>query len=116
MFVAIDTDQKVSQINTRGCEILGLKESDILGKNWFDTFIPPRTVRQCEKFLKIRFGELSGKETETEGRVLTQNGGIRIISWKNARRIDAGDHVAGTVSSGEDITDRKQAFQDLQAQ
>jgi len=42
MTVVIDADKKVSLINRKGCEILGFQEKDIIGKNWFDTFIPER--------------------------------------------------------------------------
>ena len=40
IIVVIDSDQKVSYINKKGCEILGYEKEDILGKNWFDNFLP----------------------------------------------------------------------------
>ncbi len=36
MLVAIDANRKVSLINKRGCEILGYKEEEIVGQNWFE--------------------------------------------------------------------------------
>ncbi|MFQ6044534.1 MAG: PAS domain S-box protein [Candidatus Poribacteria bacterium] len=42
IFAAIDTDGKVILINKKGSEILGYKEEEIIGKNWFDDFIPER--------------------------------------------------------------------------
>jgi len=33
MLVAVDANQKVSLINKKGCEILGCKEEEIIGKN-----------------------------------------------------------------------------------
>jgi PAS domain S-box-containing protein len=42
MLVVIDTEQRVGLINQKGCKILGYTEQEILGKNWFDHFLPPR--------------------------------------------------------------------------
>lgn len=40
MIVILDREGRVASINRKGCEILGYKEEEIIGKNWFDNFIP----------------------------------------------------------------------------
>ena len=40
IMLVIGADQRVSLINRKGCELLGGEEQDIVGKNWFDSFIP----------------------------------------------------------------------------
>jgi PAS domain S-box-containing protein len=40
MLLVIGADERVVSVNRRGCEILGLPARDIVGKNWFDSFIP----------------------------------------------------------------------------
>ena len=40
IMVALDSDQQVTLINQKGCEILGYSEENLVGKNWFDTFVP----------------------------------------------------------------------------
>jgi PAS domain S-box-containing protein len=42
ILVAIDAHQNVTLINRKGCELLGYNEEEIVGKNWFDIFIPDR--------------------------------------------------------------------------
>lgn len=42
MIVVIDADQKVTLVNKKCSEILGYEDQKIIGKNWFDTFIPER--------------------------------------------------------------------------
>jgi two-component system NtrC family sensor kinase len=37
--VVLNADQTVSMINKNGREILGYGEDEIVGKNWFDTFV-----------------------------------------------------------------------------
>jgi PAS domain-containing protein len=48
MLVVIDDDQKVSLVNKKGCEILGYNENEIIGKNWFDTFIPEKNRNEVK--------------------------------------------------------------------
>jgi PAS domain-containing protein len=40
MLIAIDTRGRVTLINDKGCEILGYGENEIIGQNWFETFLP----------------------------------------------------------------------------
>lgn len=113
MFVVIGSDQKVSLINKRGGEILRYSEEDIVGKNWFDNFLPER-IRED---IKARFDVLMAGEKESdpyfENPILTKDGEERIILWHNTILTDDSAKIIGTLSSGEDITERKQYFSDL---
>ncbi|MBA7647218.1 Adaptive-response sensory-kinase SasA [subsurface metagenome] len=113
MFVVIGSDKKVSLINKRGGEILGYKEEDIVGKNWFDNFLPER-IREN---IKARFDVLMAREKEPdpyfENPILTKDGEERIILWHNTILTDDSGKIIGTLCSGEDITERKQYFSDL---
>ena len=40
IIVVIGTDQKVTHINKQGCAVLGCKEDEIVGGNWFNNFVP----------------------------------------------------------------------------
>ena len=107
MFVAIDAFGNVSLINQKGCEVLGYAEDEIVGKNWFDHFIPDRIK---EGLLEVSRSALSGDLTSAvrhENPVLTKSGEERLIAWHNAVIRDAEGNITGHLSSGEDITDRK---------
>ena len=55
----IGSDQKVRLINKRGCEILKYDEKEIIGKNWFNTFIPEREREQVKGvFDRLMPGEI----------------------------------------------------------
>jgi PAS domain S-box-containing protein len=108
IIIAIDESQEVSLINKKGCEILGYNEEEILGKNWFDNFLPHR----LRKGVKGVFNQLLAGDIEPveffENPVLTKSGEERTIAWHNTvLRNNKGD-IIGTLSSGEDITERKQ--------
>ncbi|MBU0762338.1 MAG: PAS domain S-box protein, partial [Candidatus Altiarchaeota archaeon] len=112
IIVVLDKTGKVSLINKRGREILGYNLSDIVGKHWFRNFIPKDQSRQTfQVFKKIIAGEIQSFE-HYRNAIVNREGEERIISWHNALLYD-GDEIIGTISSGEDITEKLQAEQEL---
>ncbi len=106
ILLVIDAGQKVSLINKKGCEILGYDESEILGKNWFDAFIPEGIREEVRMALgSFMKGEPNPVEY-FENPVMTKTGQGRMIAWHNAVLRDEKGGVVGTLSSGEDITER----------
>ena len=113
MLLAIDADQKVILINRKGCEILGYKEEDIIGRNWFDHFIPERDRKSVKAvFTKLVASEI-GPVEYFENSVLTKSGMEKIIAWHNTIIRGENDHIMGTLSSGEDVTERKKVEEAL---
>ncbi|MFC1569741.1 PAS domain S-box protein [bacterium] len=113
MIVAIDVNQKVKLINRKGCEILGYPEDEVVGKNWIECFLPQKNVKQVKSvFKQIISGKLEPVEYY-ENPVLTKSGQERIIAWHNSILYDENGKITGTLSSGNDITERKYAEQSL---
>jgi PAS domain-containing protein len=48
MLLALDTHGTITMINRMGCEILEDEEKNILGKNWFDNFLPKSIVERTK--------------------------------------------------------------------
>jgi len=111
ILVVIDSEQNVSLINKKGCEILGYEDHEIVGRNWIDLCIP----EEKREFVgRIHADLLKGKielEEYAENEVLTKDGEKRIIAWHNTVLRDKECRITGTLSSGEDITERKKAEQ-----
>jgi len=62
IIVVIDSGQNITYINKKGCEILGYEKGDIIGKNWFDTFLPERIRNDIKTvFRKLMHEKLSCK-------------------------------------------------------
>lgn len=109
MLVVTDADQKVASINRKGCELLGYTEEEIVGKNWFDNFVP----QAKREHIRALFEKLVHREKEPESYfenlVLTRDGKERMVLWHNTVITDESGVVTGVLSSGEDITERIEA-------
>jgi PAS domain S-box-containing protein len=113
MFVAIDTNGKVSMINNKGCEVLGYQEDAIIGKDWFDNFLPSRLRSEIKSVARrLLSGEIEATEYY-ENPILTKSGEERMIAWHNVLLKDEADNIIGHLSSGEDITEHKRAEEAL---
>jgi PAS domain S-box-containing protein len=105
ILLALDLEGRITLINRKGCATLGREERELLGRDWFETCLPPRTQRELKTFFRTL---LDGELTSLENPVLTSSGEERMIGWRNTLLRDGEGRVIGTLSSGEDITERKQ--------
>lgn len=107
--VALDRHGKVTLVNKRGETLLGRPAAEIIGKNWFEEFIPVKhraTLR--DKFDCILAGsQWQGLPEETP--VLTKTGEELLISWDESLIRGGRDHTSGVLLSGVDITLQKRA-------
>jgi len=104
IIVVLDSDGNVSLINKKGCEILGCKEKDIVGKSWFENFLPKSVRVETKKvFKKIISGQIEPLEFY-ENPIINSQGEERLIAWHNALLKDSEGKIYASISSGEDIT------------
>ena len=109
MIIGLDCKGNISLINYRGCEILGYTEEEIMGRSWFDTILP-EADRQT---VKAVFQQVISGNTEPltyfENEIRDKKGDVRYMAWNNTVQKNADGRIIGTLSSGQDITERKQA-------
>ena len=87
MILVIGVDQKVRLINKEGCRVLGYPEEEIVGKNWFESFLSERVKGQVQEvFAQLVSGEVEPVEYY-ENLVLTSSGDERLISWHTVPRV-----------------------------
>ena len=109
IFLVVDKEQRVILINQKGCEILGYQAEEIIGKNWFETFLPVAVRNQVKGiFEQLLAGEIEDAEF-FENPVLTKSGQERMIAWHNKIIKDEQGQMIASLSSGRDVTDHKQA-------
>ncbi|MHC4443392.1 MAG: PAS domain-containing sensor histidine kinase [Planctomycetota bacterium] len=115
IFLVNNAQQKTTLINKYGCDILGVPENKIIGKNWFNTFVPERERNKVKGNFSKLIAEQTGAQEYTENYILTASGAERLIAWHNTILQDETGNVFGTLSSGQDITERKEAEKALSA-
>jgi len=114
MFVALDTSGEVTLANKKACDILGYDEDEIRGRNWFDSFIPERIRADVKAVYRdLLDGDIAPVE-QYENPIMTKDGDERVILWANTVIRDSDGNIVRTLSSGEDITERKQAEEEME--
>ncbi|MBN2546194.1 MAG: PAS domain S-box protein, partial [Spirochaetes bacterium] len=111
IFIEIDINGNVTNINKIAEKITGYKVKDIAGKNYFETLVPkdryPYVWEEFNKVIK------TGKVPKIfENPVLTKTGEERVVVWKNNLNIK-NNKIMGIISFGIDITERKQMEEKL---
>ncbi|HCE53792.1 MAG: PAS domain S-box protein [Lutibacter sp.] len=113
MLLMLDKTGKVSKINKKGCEVIGYAENEIVGKDWLETVLPKNLVKDVRKdFEDLMKGNIEVLEFY-ENPIINKNGEERLIEWHNVIIYDKVGNPTGSLSSGEDITDRKAAQKEL---
>jgi len=109
MMLALDRDGIVTLINQKGCEILGYSAGEIIDRDWIKTFLPEVIREEMQGvFQQLISGDIQ-PVGYYENTVLTKSGEERLIAWHNIVVRDHQGTIISTLSSGEDITERKQA-------
>ena len=113
IIIAIDEKGIVTMINKKGCDVLGYEEYDIIGKNWFDLCLPERIQKEVKGVFERLMNGKNDIVDYHENSILTKSGEERMIAWHNTILSDEKGAIIGTLSSGEDITRRKQTEMEL---
>ncbi len=106
MLLALDTEGRITLLNRKGAEILATTEQEAAGRDWFETFIP---VEAREEIRGVFGRLLQGKNHQARFAihpVKTASGEERQISWYNTVIRNGRGRITGTLSSGEDVTER----------
>ncbi|MBF0612242.1 MAG: PAS domain S-box protein [Magnetococcales bacterium] len=109
MIVALNNQGIITLINRKGCEVLEYSDDDLVGKSWFSTILPPDHISQQEEQFRRIISEEPGVLLDYEQQVVTQSQRLRLIAWRTTLVRDENERIIGTLSSGEDITQRRQA-------
>ncbi|MBN1564269.1 MAG: PAS domain S-box protein, partial [Anaerolineae bacterium] len=113
ILVALDTEGHITLINHKGREILGYSEAELLGQNWFERCLPPAEIETVSAFFKQAITGAAALPDHYQNTIQTRAGEIRLIAWHNTTLFDDTGQITGTLSSGEDITERERARRNI---
>ena len=113
VIVLLSPDHRIQEFNSEAERIYGVKREDILGKDYFELFLPENiqdaVAADIEKVLK-------GKPSRSfENAVITHDGSEHIMTWNVNCLFDSENRHTGIIAIGLDITERKKAEEALQA-
>lgn len=109
LILVLDPAGRVSLVNHKGCEILGLAREQILGQDWIETFLPDRDRESTRAMLDQLIADVSPIVGAVEAAIRCSDGSERLIEWNNSRIRDTSGQVIAALGMGTDITDRKAA-------
>ena len=113
MFVALNARGEIILLNRKACEVLGCEADQALGKRWFDAFLPKEQREEIRTvFARLMAGDLEPVK-RLENAVVTTDGRKRVIAWHNSLLRNDQGAIVGTLSSGEDITERRRTEEAL---
>ena len=103
----LSPDHLILEFNPEAERLYGRKREDVLGKDYFEEFLPDDT----REAVTADFGKvLTGKPTRGfENAVVTNDGQERILRWNIDSVLDSENKSIGIVAVGQDITKHKQA-------
>jgi PAS domain S-box-containing protein len=102
--VGLNCQGQVEYVNSFFLELTGYTRLELLGKNWFDTFLRSAERSQIHQ----NFERLIQQEPYNyyQNIIVTKQGEEKIIAWNNTRLQSTDGETIGTMSIGEDITER----------
>lgn len=114
IMVAIDAEGRIELVNRKGLDLLGYgDDSELLGRDWFETCVPEGIRSEVRRvFDRILSGDLEPVEYY-ENPVMTSGGEQRLIAWHNSLLRDSMGGITASLSSGEDVTERRAAEEAL---
>jgi len=109
--VGLDREAKVAYANPCFQRATGYTIGEALGSDWFETFIPERDRATVAVVFKEILEE--GAWPRYENLILTKGGEERRIVWYNTPLLAPSGDAVGTMSIGDDVTERRRAEEDL---
>ncbi len=113
ILITLDTRGNIKLLNKKGYDVLEYEEGELLSKNWFETCIPECNREEVKDVFKNLIRGMAESSEFYENVIVTKNGRKKIIAWHNSLLCDENGKINGTISSGEDVTERKKIEQKL---
>ncbi len=104
LVVDIGLDGRVNYANPHFLALTGYAAEDVIGCNWFDTFVPRHQLSQTRQIFQEFLDESFHSYFQTV--ILTHSGEEMVVAWNNTLQRDGAGQVQGSLSIGEDITER----------
>ena len=108
MLIALDPQGCIAMINRRGAEMLGQSTERLIGVDWFANFLPESNRAAVRDYFAQLVAGTQPLIDTYENTIIDAQGNTLLISWNNVAMREENGQFIGILSSGEDITARRQ--------
>ncbi len=112
IIVMLDTNGLIVYINPFMEKMSGYSLAEVMGRDWFDTFLPDHFREEIRSLFKTAVGDVNTRGNVNAIRL--KDGRERLVEWYDTTFRGADGTVEGLLAVGQDITDKKKAEDALQ--
>ena len=105
--VMLDCDGRITFCNQCLLDLTEWKNEDVVGRNWFDTFVPSADTTSLDSYRERLKEATDGWHGESA--IVTRSGESRLMRWHNSVLRSGTGTVIGSASIGEDITEQRRS-------
>ncbi|MEN3009072.1 HD domain-containing phosphohydrolase [Pseudothermotoga sp.] len=116
MIVELDLNGNIVLANKKTSEVLGYRQDELIGMNWFEHFVPENIKNDLSQYFERVKTLRNGLIDYHENAIRCKDATEKIIAWHNVVIKDELDNVVGTLSAGLDITELRQTQERLSQQ
>lgn len=106
--ISLDGNGKITFCNHSLLELAGWRRGDIMGKDWFELFVPEENRSRARKAFKDVFSGKTPPHGYTD-EIQARNGDLHLIAWNQTLLKDPRDQTIGLTRIGDDITEARHA-------
>jgi len=106
--VMLDRAATIDYCNDYFLKLTGWRREEVLGKSFFDLFVPPDLYQELRDVYAATLGNIPGSQHH-ENAILTRSGEHRLIRWNNSVLRSVRGEVIGIASIGEDVTEQQRS-------
>jgi len=110
--VMLDRNGNMTYCNGYLLGLTGWSNEEILGKSWFDLFLPEEVRESVRSFFNAGIAT-AALPNQYENEIMTRKGDRRLIVWNNSMLYDPRGDVTGTASIGNDVTEHRSLEEQL---
>ncbi len=100
----IDSDMKIHLVNTKGNDVLGYGEFELIGHDFIESLVPEEEADDLRSQLTKALEEESELPEYMEHKVITKDGREIPIRWYDVVLEDDDGNTTGVLRSGEDLS------------
>ncbi len=111
-YISLNNRGNLVAVNDFFLSYTGYTREEILGRNYFDIFLPEdqKDQRKTDYFITLEEKNLN---QFYEREIVTKSGMIKVLKWHSILEKDQEGNIVGLTSVGKDVTDRKAAMEAL---